>query len=218
MNWTWKLLAVALAAVAFLSPDVHAQSTLPKGSKPSLESVGVCYLHHAFIESSGAGEPYADSDAYDVYSAIIPSVAPNPRTHSWFIRADTLPLRHGSSLEEGGRREWEKARGGDLALDDWVNVNSKHWLLQEHFTLPKPYRLLTLDEIKATFPPNSIGHFEELWIELSAVGFNADKTMAVVYMVHVCTTSCCCAEGNSFVLQKQNGKWKVSSSFRCWIS
>jgi hypothetical protein len=68
------------------------------------------------------------------------------------------------------------------------------------------------------FPPNSIGHFEELWLELSAVGFNANKTLAVVYMANFCTTSCCCAEWNSFVLEKQNGKWKVSSKYLCGIS
>ncbi len=42
-------------------------------------------------------------------------------------------------------------------------------------------------------------------IELSAVGFNTDKTVAVVYMYGG-------DKGTSFVLEKHNGKWKVSSA------
>jgi hypothetical protein len=97
-------------------------------------------------------------------------------------------------------------------------VNAKRWRLQRNFTLPKPYKLVTPNEIKAMFPPNSIGHFEELWIELSAVGFNDDKTMAVVYMSHVCSTGDGCAGGKSFLLQKHNGKWEVLSGVECWVS
>lgn len=36
--------------------------------------------------------------------------------------------------------------------------------------------------------------------------FNADKTMAAVYMSHVCSTGDGCADGKSFLLQKHNGK------------
>jgi hypothetical protein len=137
----------------------------------------------------------------------------------WFIRIDTLGIRHGSSLSDQAREEWKKARGADTALDDYFKVNAKHWLLQGNFTLPKPYRLVSRDEIRAMFPRTFRGgRFGELWIELSAVGFNANKTTAVVYMVNVCTTEDGCAEGQSFVLQKQNGKWKVVTWLPCWIS
>jgi hypothetical protein len=30
------------------------------------------------------------------YSAIIPIINPNPETHTWFIRIDTLPMGRGS--------------------------------------------------------------------------------------------------------------------------
>jgi hypothetical protein len=154
--------------------------------------------------------------------AIIPAVAPDPRTHTWFILTDTL-FGHGS-LSEENRNEWKKTRGLDTALDDFFNVNAKTWLLQNKFTLPKSvqpprnipwlpawgnltlpnsYRLGTIDEIKAMSPIGGV-------IELSAVGFNADKTVAVVYMLG--------GKGTSFVLEKQNGKWKVSSALTLWVS
>jgi hypothetical protein len=222
MNWTCKLLAVALAAVASLSLDLYAQSTLDlilnKAREElklfSLESMGACQRSSG--EFSGSGKPYDVAEAYQVYSAIIPEVSPNPETNTWFISIDTLPT--GRSLDDQAREQWKQTRGSDTALDDYFKVNRKIWLLQRKFTLPKPYELVTSDEIKAMFPRHFRGNFGELWLELSAVGFNADKSLAVVYMSHVCTTQCCCAEGTSYVLQKQNGKWQVSSKTGCWIS
>jgi len=217
MNWTSRLLAVALAAAASLSVDLPAQSTLPKGAKPSQESVGVCELLRNFwSESRGSGEPYDDAEAYEVYSAIIPTVAPNPERNMWFIRIDTLPRTHGSSLSDRARQEWKHERGADTALDDFSKVNAKHWLLQENFTLPKPHRLVSRDNIEEMFPRKAEGVMEEHWIQLSAVGFNADKTLAVVYMAHFCGEAC--ADGKPFVLRKENGKWKILSWFQCWSS
>jgi hypothetical protein len=43
------------------------------------------------------------------------------------------------------------------------------------------------------------------WIELSAVGFNVDKTVAVVYMGHHCGPLC--GSGGFHVLEKKDGKW-----------
>jgi hypothetical protein len=223
MNWTCKLLAVALAAVALFSLDLHAQSTLDSQLNKareelklsSEESMGACQRSSG--EFSGSGKPYDVAEAYQVYSALIPELPPNPETKTWFIRIDTLPI--GRSLDDQSREQWKQARGADTALDDYFKVNGKTWLLQRKFTLPNPYRLVTRDQLKTMFPRHFRGgNFGELWLELSAVGFNADKTVAVVYMADVCTTSCCCAEGNSYVLQKQNGKWKVSSKTGCWIS
>jgi tetratricopeptide (TPR) repeat protein len=183
---------------------------------------GACQLSG---ESSGSGGTYDDAEAYQVYSAIIPIINPNPETRTWFIRIDTLPMGRGSFPPEDpsnpAREEGEQSREqrvADIALDDYGKMNAKTWLLQRNFTLPNPYRLVTPDEIEAMFPFNPEGVMEELWIGLSAVGFNADKTMAVVYMSHVCSTGDGCADGKSFLLQKHNGKWEVLSGVECWIS
>lgn len=44
------------------------------------------------------------------------------------------------------------------------------------------------------------------WIELSAVGFNTEKTVAVVYIGHNCGVLC--GGGHFHVLQKREGKWQ----------
>jgi tetratricopeptide (TPR) repeat protein len=170
-------------------------------------------------ESSVSGEAYDDAEAYQVYSAIISTVDLNPKTHTWLIYIGTLPTGDGSSRpkdssgpgharkgnREGDRSSWTQA------LDDYFKVNTTTWLLQRNFTLQNPYKLVTRDEIKTFFPRGFKGGFGEGWIELSAVGFNADRTMAVVYMAAL-------DFGKSFVLQKHNGKWEVLSGFECWIS
>jgi hypothetical protein len=198
-------------------PVRAAKSTEPSSSVPSQRQLlAGCQMFSG--ESNGSGEPYDVAEAYEVYSAIIPTEVQDPKTHMWFIRIDTLPIGHGSSRvydpSDGAREEWEKARGQtpvDTALDDYVKVNAKTWLLQRNFTLPKAYKLVTRDEIKAMFPHP--GGFGNPWIELSAVGFNADRTMAIVYM-----TSHYSGEGKSFFLQKHNGKWEVLSGLSCWVS
>jgi hypothetical protein len=131
----------------------------------------------------------------------------------------SLPPADPSERAREEKEEAPERKLADIALDDYSKVNAKRWRLQRNFTLPKPYKLVTPDEIKAMFPPNfREGRFGELWLALSAVGFNANKTLAVVYMSHVCTTDDGCAGGDAYVLQKQNGKWKVSSKTGCWIS
>jgi hypothetical protein len=44
------------------------------------------------------------------------------------------------------------------------------------------------------------------YIELSAVGFNADKTLAVVYMGHHCHYLC--GGGTQHMLEKVDGQWQ----------
>jgi len=174
-------------------------------------------MGHGLADYSGTGEPYGDADAHDVYSALTPRLCPNPETKTWFIRIDTLLI--GGSLDDQGRKLWKQTRGADTALDDYYKVNRKTWLVQRKFTLPNPYKLVTREQLETTFPRNFRGgNLGELWLALPAVGFNADKTIAVVNMDHSCTADCCCADGKSFVLRKQNGKWKVLTWSGCWVS
>jgi hypothetical protein len=57
------------------------------------------------------------------------------------------------------------------------------------------------------------------YTELSAVGFNADKTKAFVYIAHHCGSLC--GAGSYTFLEKRDGKWvkaSVSASYCGWIS
>jgi len=152
-------------------------------------------------------QPYEDAEAYEVYSAVLPS------EWIWSVqKAKTLAFHvetraYGMCLRPEG--EFQEIMG--QAISEYIKLSQKTWLLQRHFNIEKPYVLITSDELKRAFEdggwekfykrhPNSGG-----WIELSAVGFNTDKTVAVVYVGHSC--GLLCGGGGFHVLQKKDAKW-----------
>jgi hypothetical protein len=98
------------------------------------------------------------------------------------------------------------------AISDYVRVNKRTWLLQRQFAIEKPYELMGSNEWNAIFQEGGWNKFYERhpnsggWIEMSAVGFNADKTVAVVYMGYHCHYLC--GGGTFYILQKKDGKWE----------
>jgi len=161
----------------------------------------------AAVTQEERAAPYNDADAFEVYSAILPS--------EWPLRVANAKTLVISSATVGYRiclvpeKESEEIFGP--AISDYSRMNEKPRLLQQKLSLEIPYELITSDELKSTFEqggwegfyaqnPDSRG-----WVELSAVGFNADKTVAVVYMGHHC--GMLCGGGGFHILQKKDGKW-----------
>ena len=150
---------------------------------------------------------YADADAYEVYSTILPS--------EWPLRVANAKTLVIISATKGYKMclspEKESAEVIGPAISDYIKLNEKTWLLQQKFSLEIPYRTLTSAELKATVEQGGWEGFYRQhpdsggWIELSAVGFNADRTVAVVYMGHSC--GMLCGGGGFHVLQKKAGKW-----------
>jgi hypothetical protein len=154
---------------------------------------------------------YDDADAYEVYSAILPQEWPwrEGDARTLVIRTETEPY----AMCVKPDRDSEKIVG--TAITDYMKKNARKWLLQRQFGLSKPYDMVSSDELDTIFKtegsagwpkfyerhPNSGG-----WIELSAVGFNASKTIAVVYAGHSCGRLC--GGGTFQILQKVDGKWK----------
>jgi hypothetical protein len=152
--------------------------------------------------------PYKDSDAYEIYSTILSS--------QWAVRvakAKTLVIRAETSAKfEMCLRpdpESEKIIGG--AISNYLEVNKKTWLIQKKFNIETPYKIVSSEAINAVFEKNKWEEFYKQYpdsggyIELSAVGFNADKTVAIVYSGHSCGGLC--GGGDYAVLQKKDGKW-----------
>lgn len=153
--------------------------------------------------------PYEDVEAYQVYSAIIPSEWPLRVANAKQVVIHEATKGYEMCLRP--EKEYEEIIGP--AISEYVRLNQQSWMLHRDFLIERPYELISADELKATFEqglpgwkkfydqhPDSGG-----WIELSAVGFNADKTIAVVYMGHSCGGLC--GGGAFHVLQKRDGKW-----------
>jgi hypothetical protein len=127
-------------------------------------------------------------------------------------RAKTLIIQNetkGFQMCLRPEKEWEEKVGP--AISDYVRLNREPLLLQRKINVEVPYQLIMADELRSAMQtadwegfyqryPNSGG-----WIELSAVGFNATKTVAVVYMGHHCGSLC--GGGGFHVLEKKNGQW-----------
>jgi hypothetical protein len=170
---------------------------------------------------SAPPKSYEDAEAYEVYSAILPTewLGQLARAKSLIIRSET------ENYKMCLRPEAESEKIIGPAISEYVKLNEKPWLLQRRFNIERPYELVSYDELRAALKqgwwenfykqyPNSGG-----WIELSAVGFNADKTVAVVYMGHICGGLC--GGGRFHVLQKKDGKWaplKWKGSSCAWAS
>jgi hypothetical protein len=179
---------------------------------------------------------YEDATAYEVYSAILtyPEATQLSKSNKLVIRRETL-RNFGAFLDNDEpskiclRPDDESAKTIGTALDDFVKVNKTKWQLQEKFRLEIPYKLVDSATIISIINPftekEDWKEFYKLYpdsngfVDLSAVGFNADKTVAVVSKGRWCGGLC--GEGEYYVLQKKEGKWiplKWQGEGCSWVS
>jgi len=116
----------------------------------------------------------------------------------------------------------------DPAIANYNEVNSKIWLLQPDFRIEKPYDLVSMKDIPHVLENDTVagwrppGEERRKYVgslELSAVGFNPQKTVAVVYIGHQCGSLC--GGGTFHLLEKKEGKWqplKWKGSTCSWVS
>jgi len=142
-------------------------------------------------------EPYTVSEAYEVYSAVLPDESRAERATTLVIRDEVVSYEMCLYPDE----ESKKIIGPAIA--HYQIVNRKRWRLQRDFHLQRTYELMPADKLAYVFSDPEAGR----WIELSAVGFNDAKTVAVVHIGHrACGGRC--AGGSFTVLEKKNGKWQ----------
>lgn len=140
--------------------------------------------------------PTEDPESYEVYSVILNSFS-KQHAKSMVIRAETK----GEEMCLQPEKESKKLIGD--AITNYVRLNGKTWPLQERFNIEQPYKLMKNAEVEKAIEGKPI--FEFYLIELSAVGFNSEKTIAVVYMGYICGGLC--GAGGFHVLQKKDGIW-----------
>jgi hypothetical protein len=164
-------------------------------------------LSFCSVSSQTAPSAYENADAYEIYSTILPREWPLRVAH-----AKRLVIRSETTTYEMCLRpeaEWEETVGS--AISDYLRLNEKPWLLQAKLSIDLPYEFMTPAKFKTTLERGGWDGFYSQYpnsgglIEFSAVGFNRDKTVAVVYMAHHCGMRC--AGGAFHVLEKKDGKW-----------
>ena len=135
-------------------------------------------------------EPYNVPEAYEIYATILPGEWPWAVNHDARLTIVEETKFYDMCLAPAGK---SKPVLGP-AISDYLRVNQRPWLLQRKFEIEKPYDLISKS-----------ASFTRSFSELSAVGFNADKTIAIVYAGHHCGSPC--GGGGFHVLQKRDNKW-----------
>jgi hypothetical protein len=185
---------------------------------------------------------------YEVYSDLLRTELTDP----WFERLiDPIPeevlIRIETRIEEASYGPKTASLIGDIkpqeqfdkelssAAEDYVRRNKKPFLLQKKFSLPK-YDLITTAEEEAVL--NNEGRDQEgcrefmrnhpnyhRWVELSAVGFNEDQTVAYLYIAEWSGSTQLCKQevsghGGLRILRKRLGEWHIvdTGRFTDWIT
>jgi hypothetical protein len=162
-----------------------------------------------FLQTQATLGDYNDAAAYEVYAAILPSEWPirEMRAKQVVIRRET------KSFPMCLKPDTEIRSKVEPAIAEYVKLNEKELLLQPQISLDRPYAFLGARKFEALM--RGAGKWDDYYrhypdsgglIELSGVGFNSDKTVAVVYMGHSCGPLC--GGGTFHVLEKIDGKWK----------
>ena len=181
-----------------------------------------------FWRSSPPGPPKPYEEAiYDVYSDLLSQQEEflSPPREPVLIQVETLsfqdsvPYEPKGALPRGLGLEPKEERfkpGVDSAIVDYLKRNEQSSQLQRKFHLSK-YDLITKAEKQALGKndPSACQKYAGYgrWVELSAVGFNQDQTVAVVHFIdgwhRPCSNTMVSVQGKDRMLQKLGGKWHL---------
>src|ERR1044072_3405619 len=154
---------------------------------------------------------YQDSDAYEIYATLLPHqwAVTEAHTRKMIIRAET------STSEMCLKPEGESVAILEPVIKNFIEVNKQPWVLEKVIPMAVPYEFVFDKEMDALFangPEAWKGFYEKYpdsggYNEVSAVGFNQDKTVAIVYVAHMCGGLC--GGGSFHVLEKRDGNWQA---------
>ena len=178
--------------------------------------IGLLSMQTLSQEQAAPPAPYDDDEAYGVYSVLL------PHQESYEFAKGTLVIQLETVSKPIERQclSAAAARRFKDAIADYEKANTKRWSLQREFQSEKPYELVSSDTIKAVFNEYSWDAFYRRYpdsggyVIMSAVGFNSDKSLALVYMGSACGGLC--GQWSFHVLEKINGKWKEASGVQCF--
>ena len=159
------------------------------------------------VRSPGTATQMDDVDAYQVYSTVLPSEWPIKVAHT----KELIVLNETRTFQMCLRPDAASDVRIQSAINNYVKVNEKPWLLQPRLILETAHRFVSTEELERAIGQAQWDRFREQypdskgWVDLSAVGFSPDKTVAVVYVGHHCGQLC--GGGNFHVLEKREGKW-----------
>jgi hypothetical protein len=170
----------------------------------------------ALAQHATAPEPYDVAEAYQVYNVLLPrEEAAGSEKGTLVIQQETVP---GTYPTEPCLTP-EAASKFKEAVADYKQVNTKPWLLRRQFQTEEPYEVVSSQSIQTLFKRHDWEGFYKRYpdsggyITLSGVGFNQDKTRAIVYSGTAC--GLLCGRWSWHLLEKIEGRWKEVPGVSC---
>lgn len=180
-------------------------------------------ITEAKFVTPGTTVPSDATDEYEVYSSLL-----GKRTKKVLIEDQTMGYPSDQSKAQiAAHEEWLAEYMPGLqqnTVTDYISKNKDSHHLENLFKLKVETLLVSPSEIKKVYEkhagvpwqisdeyPGSEGVFT-----FSSVGFNSERTQALVHMGISC--GWLCGEGNFYLLAKENGVWKVQKKIMTWIS
>jgi hypothetical protein len=170
-----------------------------------------------------APSPYEVDEAYLVYGALLPFEEGYINAQkSLVIQRETVPTTVPAGSDTLDLSCLNKSLAGRFndAIADFDRVNTRRWLLQAKVRSLKAYKLVSADAIQAFFKDQDLKHSWDAFykrypgsggfLTVTAVGFNRDKTLAVVHSGTTCGSLC--GSWALHFLQKVDGEWKETAT------
>lgn len=103
------------------------------------------FISAAVAQSSSDAKPYADQEAYKIYSLLL------PHEESYGFAKDTLMIQDEMSAEDisGACLTQADTNRFKDAIAGYNRVNRKKWFLQRRLQIDKPYTVVSSDVISA---------------------------------------------------------------------
>lgn len=177
------------------------------------------------------GQSITDPEAYAVYATVIPerfSTGDKPLTELALLQETRAGVDCvGGEKDKRVQPEWRPV------VESYRKENVRVRIIQAGFNLGVPYSIVSVAQLrtlmrdagysKQSHESNGLGldvfaRFPSgRLVGLSAVGFNAERTRALVAMQFNCLPSWepgtqsarVCYEGQHFTLEKNDGRWKI---------
>ena len=173
-------------------------------------------------------KPYEVSEAYEVYAALLPEEWIWRYAHARYlvIQEETDSEPFFQPVRECLPSTPEFLKTYRSVVGDFEKVNRDSKRLVRKLQIDKPYQLVPRATILGLFKYDAFEGWQsfgdkfpesEGYIDISAVGFNAEKTQALVYTGHSC--GALCGGGTYHLLEKKGGKWQEVRGLGCsWAS
>lgn len=198
------LTLAAFTLLGTLLADIRSSASQAKESKPSnADKINP--------------ETYADPEAYAVYAAVLPKIwnweLHEPKSLVFREETEFSATESADNLCIEGDKEFYSTWGSTLKA--YATVNQVPRRLLRMFPVDKTYILVPERELNELLRKSHWRGFyarypdAKSYVSMSSVGFNAQRTKALLTMTYNC--GMLCMEGTYYLMEKQNGTWVRAS-------